>query len=148
MIKQFNTNMPKSVRNNNPGNIRNSESNRWIGEVPSTLRKDKEFEVFTTMEYGARAMIKLLRNYMHGKVFDKVKYNTLETIIFRWAPPHENDTAAYVREVQSLTGWKAGEKLEDDRETLITLAWAMAQVEGAKHPSLTKDVFERGYALL
>lgn len=73
--------MTRGLRNNNPGNIRNSKT-VWQGEiVPST---DRSFKQFKTMAYGYRAMIKLLQNYrkLNG-------CRTISDFINRWAPPVE-----------------------------------------------------------
>ena len=44
--------LPRGLRNNNPGNIRNS-STVWVGEI--TPSKDKSFKQFKSMAYGYRA---------------------------------------------------------------------------------------------
>ena len=86
--------LPRSVRNNNPGNIRKS-TETWQGEIKSS---DPEFKQFETFAWGTRAMIKLLFNYIDRG------YNTIEKILNRWAPPSENDTEAYIRDVVNFTG--------------------------------------------
>ena len=40
------TTTPRGIRNNNPGNIRNSERNDWAGEVSKADKKDNAFEEF------------------------------------------------------------------------------------------------------
>lgn len=74
------------VSNNNPGGL--VKGVHWKGEVKCAGR----FECFKSPLYGIRAMAKTLRTY-------KVKYgiNTIEGIINRWAPPHENNTKSYIR---------------------------------------------------
>ena len=54
---------PRGLRNNNPGNIRNSDATDWKGEVKPSQKKDNAFEEFGTMAHGYRALIKLLQNY-------------------------------------------------------------------------------------
>ena len=54
------TTTPRGVRNNNPGNIRNSERNDWTGEVSKADKKDNSFEEFKDIPHGVRAMMKLL----------------------------------------------------------------------------------------
>ena len=85
--------MSRGLRNNNPGNIRNS-STVWIGEV--TPSKDKSFKQFKSMAYGYRAAIKLLQNYrkLHN-------CQTISDFIKRWAPPSENNTSGYINRVCS-----------------------------------------------
>ena len=82
---------PRGLRNNNPGNIRLTKT-VWAGQIiPGT---DRSFCQFQTMAYGYRAMLMTLRNYRrkHG-------CQTVADFIRRWAPPVENDTAAYIRSV-------------------------------------------------
>lgn len=85
--------LPRGIRNNNPGNIRRGQD--WQGEAAGT---DPSFEVFTAPEYGIRAMARILRNYVAGG------HDTVRKIISRWAPPTENNTAAYVATVAAGLG--------------------------------------------
>ena len=130
---------PRGLRNNNPGNIRKSQT-RWQGEViPS---KDSAFKQFTTMAYGYRAMMKLLLNYQH-----LYGLRTVETIITRWAPPIENDTQAYIRHVCREMECTPTQLLDLSREhTLCSLAAAISHHEnGVKaNPHDLRD----GYLLL
>lgn len=80
----------RGVRNNNPFNIRIS-SNNWYGKLPSSERKDKEFEEFSSMIYGVRAGLILIKNYIK-----KHDCDTIEKIITRFAPPSENNTDNYI----------------------------------------------------
>ncbi|MBY6095122.1 hypothetical protein [Ferrimonas balearica] len=86
--------LPRGIRNNNPGNIRENRlvDYDWQGEHPLNL--DPEFEEFKSPFYGLRAMGRVLRNYraLHGLM-------TIRGIISRWAPSNENDTAAYIEHV-------------------------------------------------
>jgi hypothetical protein len=52
---------------------------------------DPRFVVFTTPEYGIRALATVVLNY-----YRKYRLNTVRGIINRWAPTVENDTGAYV----------------------------------------------------
>ena len=82
-------------RNNNPGNLVKG-SKPFLGEVfPGT---DKRFRQFQTMDYGYRAAMKVLVNFISSG------YNTIEKIITRWAPPVENNTKAYINSVAIQTG--------------------------------------------
>lgn len=129
----------RGLRNNNPGNIRNS-STVWQGEVrPSG---DRDFKQFQSMAYGYRAMIKLLQNYsrLNG-------CHTLRTMVSRWAPPSENDTRSYISTVAKLTGLDPDDRVDvDDRDTMCGLAAAMSQVENGVR-AVRADV-EAGWDLL
>lgn len=85
----------RGLRNNNPGNIRHGEP--WDGL--SVTQDDPHFATFISPEYGIRAMAKVLTNYqqLYG-------LNTVRQWISRWAPPGENDTAAYVAAVAGRLG--------------------------------------------
>lgn len=79
----------RGLRNNNPLNIRRNKT-AWRGLA--TVQNDKEFFCFTAPEWGYRAAFITLRNYRRLH-----RLQTLSEWIARWAPPIENDTAAYVR---------------------------------------------------
>lgn len=80
---------PRGLRNNNPGNIRHG--NDWKGEKQGG---DSAFETFTSVEYGIRAIFKLIDTYIK-----KHNLETIQGIITRFAPPHENATANYINGV-------------------------------------------------
>lgn len=82
-------------KQNNPGNIRKSETNKFKGEVPST----NGFEAFKSMEYGYRALGIILFNYITKK-----QLNTLRQIITVFAPPFENNTDNYINLVSKVSG--------------------------------------------
>lgn len=79
----------RGFRNNNPGNIRHG--NDWRGETNGT---DTDFETFTSLDYGIRAIFKLVQTYL-----TKYKLMTIEQIVRRFAPPLENHTQAYIKAV-------------------------------------------------
>lgn len=79
----------------NPGNLRPS-AQKWLGEG----KPYNGYCTFDTPEHGLRAMAKdLLAKY------DKHALVTIRGIISRYAPPSENDTAAYIRFVSQKTGF-------------------------------------------
>ena len=92
----------RGIRNNNPGNIRHGDD--WDGLAK--VQPDPAFCLFTTPEYGIRAMARVLTNYQrrHG-------IKTVRGIITRWAPPKENDTDAYVDHVAQVVGVDPDEPL-------------------------------------
>lgn len=86
---------PRGIRLNNPGNIEYGES--WRGMAAE--QKDPRFVAFTEPVYGIRALAKILLNYQrkHG-------IRTVDGIITRYAPPHENNTDAYIVAVSRACG--------------------------------------------
>lgn len=87
-------NQSRGLRNNNPGNIRRNYANNWKGL--SDVQSDISFCQFISLEYGIRALMKLLLTY------EKKGYNTINTIIPRYAPSSENDTNSYISFVVSF----------------------------------------------
>ena len=88
---------PRGIRNNNPLNIRRSKD-KWKGM--SAQQTDAAFCQFESMEWGWRAAFWLLtRTYYHT-----YRLFTIRAIIQKWAPPHENNTKAYIDNVSKLTG--------------------------------------------
>jgi hypothetical protein len=83
-------NQPRGIRNHNPGNIRLGA--KWKGLA--AVQADGAFCQFTAPVWGLRALAKVLLAYR-----DRHDLRTVAQIVGRWAPPGENDTAAYVRDV-------------------------------------------------
>jgi hypothetical protein len=108
-----------AVRKNNPGNIRDDGKSQWQG---MTGVDDKGFCVFDTSDYGARAMVLLLRNYSKNYGLD-----TIKEIISRYAPSSENDTDSYINVIAFKTGLGTNDKLnlQFDYEPLSVLAYYM-----------------------
>ena len=141
---------PLGIRNCNPLNIRRVAGTRWKGEIQTpqaTLDGRREsqppvgggaFCKFESMEWGLRAAFCLLRTYR-----DKYKLNCIADIIMRWAPPSENHTAQYIRNVCRWTGFGGMQRLtESDWPALVR---AMARQEtGAE---LDESVILAGFRL-
>lgn len=97
----------RGIRNNNPLNIRRSAT-RWQGAREE--QTDKSFVQFKSMAYGYRAAWKVLQTYYEYFCRQGKPY-TVRHIITRWAPPSENDTEAYIRNVLRLGSLGGNEKL-------------------------------------
>jgi hypothetical protein len=97
----------RGLRNNNPGNVREAPGggDTWLGERATD--DDPAFEEFTEMRYGVRAAAIVYRNYQR-----KYGLRTISQLISRWAPPSENDTAAYIASVATRVGIDADAPLE------------------------------------
>ncbi|WP_083250399.1 hypothetical protein [Shewanella colwelliana] len=92
--------IPRGIANNNPLNIRENAQvdYDWNGEHAQDL--DASFEEFTTPFWGIRAAARIMRNYDR-----KYGFNTIETIINRWAPPEDdNHTENYIAFVANKAG--------------------------------------------
>jgi hypothetical protein len=115
---------PVGLRNNNPGNLVKTD-NTWDGEV----KGDGRFASFATPEHGLRALCKNLLAY------NKRGYTTVEQIIGRWAPPNENDTAAYTAAVSKALGVPADKSLDlTDINTLTALCASITRHENGSNP--------------
>lgn len=112
---------PRGIRNNNPLNIRIGDV--WLGEVKENT--DGEFEQFTSMIYGLRAAIVLLRRYIcHYHL------NTIALIVSRWAPSSENNTRLYIDFVSERVKISPYYPIDfSDKITICKLVEAMAYYE-------------------
>jgi len=104
--------LPRAVRNNNPGNIEHVASNKWLGILPKEKRNPEQlaetrFEVFESGVYGFRAMALLFQKYQ-----DKYGCNTVEKMINKWAPNFENNTDAYVKAVAAKVKVRADDVID------------------------------------
>lgn len=104
------------IRNNNPLNIRYSPCNKWQGQTGC----NKGFCTFDTIEYGIRAALVLLRNYVRRGLC------TPRLIISNWAPSNENDTESYIN--NCLYPWHPDHRLSTIEDISI-LCSAMAYYE-------------------
>lgn len=135
---------PRGIRNKNPLNIRYSPMNHWKGQIGSP----SGFCEFDTMEHGYRAALVLLLNYV------KRGYDTIGSIIGRWAPASENDTQAYINVViEHFNGYAdpcykhlhwtdklPSGSIKDLLPYLFELAWIMSLVEcGAVRDKTLRD---------
>lgn len=90
----------RAVRNNNPGNI--DKGQPWQGLMSPTNMNaaqlaETRFCVFLSPQWGFRAMAEIFHTYA-----DRDGVTTLRGAISRWAPPSENNTAAYLSQVCQL----------------------------------------------
>ena len=134
---------PRGIRNNNPLNLRKGEN--WQGLSP--VQSDPSFCQFKSMVYGLRAAHKLLRNYITGWDGRRKPFDTLATIIPKWAPPSENATQKYLDFVCKDTGLDARERVHFlDRNVMCDIVSAMAFVECGQR--IDRALIESAYDLL
>lgn len=135
--------VPRGIRNNNPLNIR--KGSNWKGERHP--QKDKAFEEFESMEMGVRAGFKLIKNYMSGYNGLTQKFNTIEKIIRRWAPPSENNTRKYIEQVSQLSGIPSRQTLSfSQRNYMVAIVDAMIRVECGQ--PIDTSIIESAYDLV
>lgn len=102
---------------NNPGNLRS-----WGG-----MPQQGGFAVFPSEDAGLRAMAQQLQLYgSRGN-------NTLAGMIGTYAPPSENNTAAYIAHVAKQTGYSSSQKLDmNNTDVLSKVVSAMTKMENSK----------------
>jgi len=111
-------NMPRNMRNNNPGNIEFGDFARKHGATGS----DGRFAIFPSLKAGQDAQASLLMSYMAGG------NNTISKIVSKWAPSGENNTGSYISHVSRLTGIDRDTVL--GQSDLMKVREAMAVHEG------------------
>ncbi|MBI6215999.1 structural protein [Proteus sp. DFP240708] len=129
----------RGERNNNPGNIRHGS--KWQGL--SIEQTDKDFCQFISPEYGIRAIYKLLQTYQK-----KYGLNTIKTIINRYAPPNENNTAGYIIRASKEIGIEEDNPINTQlKNVAIPLAVVIVNIELGYQP-YSEKVFEDAWLLL
>ena len=133
----------RGIRNNNPLNIRKVPGTHWRGEVLPQRGSvegagDRLFVQFESLEYGIRAAFCILETYRR-----KYKAVCIEDIINRWAPPSENDTEKYIKNVCLWTGLGGLQRLTEEDWPKLVLAMARQEC-GAL---LSEEIINRGYEL-
>jgi len=121
--------LPRGLRNNNPGNLRPGDD--WQGMVGTS----GGFIVFQDIYYGIRAMATDVGNDIRidGK-------NTIRKLVTEYAPPSENDTAAYIDAMVRSTGFAADQALPGTRDALTKLLRGFMDRElGREYSSLITD---------
>ncbi len=105
--------MNRGILNCNPLNIRRVARSPWMGQ--RAKQTDKDFVQFQTVAWGLRAAFCILRTYAR-------KYHAvcIRDIVSRWAPPTENNTERYIRNVCLWTGLGGLQRLtEKEWPTLV-----------------------------
>ena len=129
----MNDHFPRGIRNHNPGNIRLSKI-RWQGQKPQQF--DSDFIEFESAVMGLRALMKTLLTY-----FRRHQLDTVQAIINRWAPPHENATDHYAGHVSKRLEVTRTTRLNlEDESTLMGLAKAIVMHENG-YPNKKRPKF-------
>lgn len=116
---------PRSVRNNNPGNILRTNI-AWEGlqaedAMTSEQRAEDRYCVFKAPKWGFRALALDLDTKWHRGL------HSVRQIISVYAPPNENDTDAYIAAVCRMMGVGPDDRLQlDDPAQLASFCRAIA----------------------
>lgn len=134
--------LPRGYRNNNPLNIRINPANNWQGKVANNT--DGVFEQFVAMEYGYRAALKLIQNYIQ-----KDGLYTVAQIISKWAPNNENNTAGYIQRVIGINQWTPAKVIDPQNASeMADLVYAMAIVENGNTILPNYTEIYKGWSML
>lgn len=122
------SNLPRGLRNNNPGDIKTGE--QWQGMVGD----DGTFVTFSDITWGTRALATDLANKINEGE------NTITEIVSIYAPPSENNTTAYIASVSADTGFDPNAVLGMDQATLHALMRAVMNHElGDQYSAMVSD---------
>ncbi len=124
-------------KNNNPLNIRFYNLNKWQGQIGDS----RGFCKFFNMTYGIRAGIIILKKYIaRGE-------DTIFKIIRIWAPPCENNTEAYIKNVSASVGIHRHTRIDiKDKDTICKIVEAMIKQECAGL-KVGRTIIEKAYEL-
>ena len=134
-----NEELPRGLRNCNPGNIRITKD-KWKGL--REVQTDKEFFQFVSMPWGYRALLRTLQNYRkrHG-------CETIADFIRRWAPQSENNTVTYIRFVCAKMGVPSVFVPNvESKPAMCMLAYSIAYFENGVEPQM--EEISEGWDLL
>jgi hypothetical protein len=115
-------------RNCNPGDLRClPDGERWDGQAGTDFARGGPFAIFSSRTMGWRALAVCLLTY-----FEKHGLNTIDGIVDRYAPPGENNTAAYKTLVSGRLGIKADEPTNLRLQpVMLAFVSAIALAEGS-----------------
>lgn len=107
-------------RQNNPGNLRNSPIARAAGAIGVA----HGFAIFPDYDTGRGAISQLLLS-------DRYRDLTVLSAMFKYAPPVENDTKSYQRNIVRLAGVQGNRRIRDlDTDELERVIDAICVLEG------------------
>jgi hypothetical protein len=118
-------NLPLGVQLHNPTSIRPGDPWDGLDDPPFVEVSTGKFCHYKDNVFGFRAACKNLKTW-----FNELGLDTITKIIHRQAPSTENNTAAYIQRVCSITGWGADDILKPRTyEHAWKLIYAMTTVE-------------------
>ncbi|EHB2286887.1 hypothetical protein JXG18_004216 [Salmonella enterica subsp. enterica serovar Panama] len=130
---------PRGIRNNNPGNLDKGSPWQGLTNKPSEPR----FCTFKDPVWGIRALAVTLITY-HDKrrAKDGSSIDTIREVIERWAPPHENNTTAYINEVAKAVGVSPDMTIDlHNYDTIRPLLEAIIRHENGRGPLKTPNTW-------
>lgn len=122
----------RNFRNNNLGNLVYANQEGASLEAANS-KGEQRFAKFNTPEEGIRGLANQVSSYYEGtsKAAGYEKLQTVSSIISKWAPPNENNTNQYIKNVCDYLGVSPNEKIDaSDPEVMTRLVRAIATKEG------------------
>lgn len=129
--------IPRGIRNKNPGNIRFNPANDWLGQIGVD---EDGFVIFDKFENGIRAMGKILDSYRRRGL------DTVGEIITTYAPSNENDTDAYITNMENNLGISANTRISRNDGNFAPLIASMILQENGQQP-FTQQFIEGALAI-
>lgn len=110
----------RGLRDNNPLNL------TYVPGQVGVVGRDGRFGRYGTMADGVSAAVNQI-------MIDRSRgMNTIRKLVTSWAPPGENDTAAYIRDVSKWTGYGPDQPLNlRNPRVMSAIVAAMARQEGS-----------------
>ena len=124
---------------NNPGNVgKHKRSEWWTGE---TLSPHERWAKFDTPQNGLNAAADAVRKVYVNDLAPSGKPLTIRNYAYKYAPPEENDTEAYIANLSKYSGiGENDELLPDDVDRLSKLMKAKVRFEsGVPHSEWFTD---------
>jgi hypothetical protein len=119
--------MPRGLRNRNPGNLRHNAAIRWLGEIEPDAQG---FCRFDSDRHGLRAIaLDIATKWARDDL------RTVGGVIARYAPLAENPTGNYVVNVSAALGVKPDQAIDlSDAGTLAMFVKAVIRQECGSVP--------------
>jgi len=118
----------RNWRSNNPGDIEYGDFAIKMGAIGS----DGRFAIFPSEEMGRRAADALLKGDLYSKL-------SAADAIKKWAPPNENDSGSYIKNVAKMANLDMSKRYVDmSREEQGRFLDAMKKVEGGRVGTITQ----------
>lgn len=141
-------NQVRGIRNNNPGNIERNKGTRWQG-MSEDQSSDPRFVVFDSPKWGVRAMARILITYQDKRrARDGSDIDSIQEIVDRWAPSHENPSDAYAQFIARQINRAADDETLDvyDYHTMRGLVRAIIKFECGAQP-YSEKIIDNGLRL-
>lgn len=136
----------RGIRNCNPGNIERTTT-RWQG-MSEDQSGDSRFIIFDHAKWGIRAIARILITYQDARrANDGSRIDSIQEIVERWAPPHENPTDVYADYVARMVNLSVHDHVDIyDYDTMYNVITALIQFENGCQP-YDKGTIDQGLRL-